>query len=396
MICYVVAIWLGPRNSKSHSTILDNDPFYFVKKHLEFLSSLDKDNQIKEAIFVVNRFNSFIDENILNVVNQYKGKIPVEVVFRGNRGFSYGAWDEVVKKTLNRNYDYYFLIEDDYIPTSPEFYKIFLSKMNENVPYVTQLYKDKHAAISNGLLNKKIAYELYKVKKHVFKIDSNPTYLAAVENQRHFLKYLEEFSGDNIQDIAKDAHIPFFSSDKDIIIDYGNVENSSPLKPIDIPKFTFKLIKETDLEFVNNLRNTYAFEYLHDSRTFNLEQTKEWFTKTNPEFYIIEYLNKKIGYFRISNYSEQNKNLYIGADIHPLFAGKGLGYGAYKDFIPFIFEKYDLHKISLEVLSNNSRAIHLYEKLGFKLEGTKREEVCKNEIFIDSHIMSLLKEEFNA
>ena len=60
----------------------------------------------------------------------------------------------------------------------------------------------------------------------------------------------------------------------------------------------------------------------------------------------------------------------------------------------FLFKRNDLNKIYLEVLANNSRAIHLYEKLGFVLEGIKREDVLKNNQYIDSKIMSILKKEF--
>ena len=164
---------------------------------------------------------------------------------------------------------------------------------------------------------------------------------------------------------------------------------------MNLPQFIFRPLEEKDLSFLNEIRNLYAPEFLHDSRIFTLEQTKTWFQKLNPEFYIMEYSNEKIGYFRISNYSSENKNLYIGADIHPSFANKGLGYKAYKEFIPFIFKKYNLHKISLEVLENNYKAFNLYKKIGFTHEGTKREEVFKNGEYINSIIMSLLKKEFN-
>jgi RimJ/RimL family protein N-acetyltransferase len=63
-------------------------------------------------------------------------------------------------------------------------------------------------------------------------------------------------------------------------------------------------------------------------------------------------------------------------------------------FIPFIFDLYNLHKISLEVLSTNTRAISLYENLGFIKDGVKREEVYKNGKWIDSIIMSILKSEY--
>lgn len=157
----------------------------------------------------------------------------------------------------------------------------------------------------------------------------------------------------------------------------------------------FRKMNCNDVPFLNEIRNECAELYLHDSRKFSLEDTYNWFSNLNPDYYIIMYNNNRIGYFRLSNYSIVNKNIYIGADLHKEWRGKGLAYEAYCKFIPFIFKTYDLNKITLEVLSNNSVAKNLYKKLGFKSEGIKRQEIYKNGIYIDSEIMSMLKEEFN-
>ena len=67
------------------------------------------------------------------------------------------------------------------------------------------------------------------------------------------------------------------------------------IKPIDLPQFIFRPLEERDLPFLNEIRNLYAPEFLHDSRTFTLEQTKEWFNKAKPEFYIMECFDREIG-----------------------------------------------------------------------------------------------------
>ena len=158
----------------------------------------------------------------------------------------------------------------------------------------------------------------------------------------------------------------------------------------------FRQIEYNDIEFINTIRNQYAKEYLHDSRIFTFSETNNWFINTKPDFWMIINENKIIGYFRLSNHSIINQNIYIGADIAPEFIGKGFAKEAYKLFIPFLFQEYKLNKISLEVLSTNERAISLYNKLGFKQEGIKRQEILKEDKFIDSIIMSILKKEYYA
>ena len=157
---------------------------------------------------------------------------------------------------------------------------------------------------------------------------------------------------------------------------------------------TTRPLLESDLEFLNKVRNQNAAEFLHDSRTFTLPQTKEWFIQTKPDYYLILHEDIPIGYFRISNHSLDNRNLYVGADIALEYQGKGLGYKSYRHFLPYLFKKYNLNKITLEVLSSNTRAINLYLKLGFVQEGVKRQEILKGNEYVDSIIMSILKSEY--
>jgi RimJ/RimL family protein N-acetyltransferase len=155
-----------------------------------------------------------------------------------------------------------------------------------------------------------------------------------------------------------------------------------------------KKIIYDDLLFLNSVRNECAPTFLHDSRTFSIEETIKWFIENDPNYWIIWDDDKRIGYFRTSNYSVENKNIYIGADIHVEYRGLGLAYKSYRNFIPFLFDTLKLHKISLEVLSTNERAICLYKKLGFKVDGIKREEILKNNEWTDSIIMSVLNTEY--
>ena len=135
----------------------------------------------------------------------------------------------------------------------------------------------------------------------------------------------------------------------------------------------------------------YSFDPLIDWDKL-INYTEYYWLPQGPELITLD--DERIGYFRLSNYSDVNKNIYIGADISPKFKGKGLGKLSYEKFIPFLFESYDLNKISLEVLSNNIIALNLYKKLGFVTEGVKRQEVYKNNQWIDSIIMSILKNEY--
>ena len=60
----------------------------------------------------------------------------------------------------------------------------------------------------------------------------------------------------------------------------------------------------------------------------------------------------------------------------------------------FGFGIYNLHRIELQVYSFNKRAIHVYEKLGFKREGVLRDYLYFNNQYHDAIVMSILETEF--
>lgn len=143
----------------------------------------------------------------------------------------------------------------------------------------------------------------------------------------------------------------------------------------------FTQLKAEDLPFLNEVRNECA-PFLHDPRTFTLEETQQWF-KTEPKFWVIWNDTDRIGYFRTSNYT--GKTAYVGADIHKDFRGKGFGYIAYRKFLPYLGNLYNLNAILLEVLESNDRAKYLYNKLGFK--EVERSKIERNGEMVDSILM---------
>src|SRR5437763_14562726 len=106
-------------------------------------------------------------------------------------------------------------------------------------------------------------------------------------------------------------------------------------------------------------------DYLHDNRLFKLDECERWFRESKPDFRIIRYNGERIGYFRLSNYNPDERSIYIGADLHKDFRGRGLAKRAYESFIPALRQTYQVSTLKLEVLSHNLTAYALYQKLGF-------------------------------
>lgn len=72
--------------------------------------------------------------------------------------------------------------------------------------------------------------------------------------------------------------------------------------------------------------------------------------------------------------------------------GKGVGTFSVQRIVEHAFFDMGLSRIELEVLEENTRARHLYEKLGFEYEGSRRAAVFKNGKYVDLLIMAKLQD----
>jgi ribosomal-protein-alanine N-acetyltransferase len=72
----------------------------------------------------------------------------------------------------------------------------------------------------------------------------------------------------------------------------------------------------------------------------------------------------------------------------------GLGHRITDAVLGWAFAQLNLHKVTLTVLMDNPRAIHLYEAIGFQREGVLRDEQFRDGAYRDVLMMSLLEGEW--
>jgi ribosomal protein S18 acetylase RimI-like enzyme len=133
-----------------------------------------------------------------------------------------------------------------------------------------------------------------------------------------------------------------------------------------VSEITLRPLREEDLEWFHSVRNNpETFKFLHQQRAFSLEETRDWFRNEEPLYWIVYQSGIAFGYFRTQQIDAVKGSIQIGMDIAPEFRGKGLAVPSYEKFIGYLESKL-FHTFSLEVLSDNIRAIHLYEGLGFE------------------------------
>jgi RimJ/RimL family protein N-acetyltransferase len=77
----------------------------------------------------------------------------------------------------------------------------------------------------------------------------------------------------------------------------------------------------------------------------------------------------------------------------PRHYGRGYGSEAARLLLGYGFRELGLHRVELEVFAFNARAIHVYEKLGFRREGVRREALRLEDGWHDALVMGLLEDE---
>jgi len=130
-------------------------------------------------------------------------------------------------------------------------------------------------------------------------------------------------------------------------------------------KFSFKIMKEADLAFFNEVR-TDANRQLHTDSLLTQEESKRWFQNNQDSLYFIVFCDKKqLGYFRTNSFNFEDRNLYVGADFHKDFRSPDHEVPAYRAFFR-IMNEIGFSHFYLETFSLNERDIKLYKKLGFR------------------------------
>lgn len=82
----------------------------------------------------------------------------------------------------------------------------------------------------------------------------------------------------------------------------------------------------------------------------------------------------------------------VGIMIHRDFQGQGVGEALMKTLLDLADNWLMLVRVELSVFCDNTRAIALYEKLGFEKEGIKRKAAIRNGLYVDEFLMSRLRD----
>lgn len=82
---------------------------------------------------------------------------------------------------------------------------------------------------------------------------------------------------------------------------------------------------------------------------------------------------------------------YLGMAVHDKWAGKGVGTALMEAAIELADKWLNLARLELTVYTDNERALRLYKKLGFEIEGTHRKYAFRDGAYVDAHTMARVR-----
>ncbi|HEX6291307.1 MAG TPA: GNAT family protein [Herpetosiphonaceae bacterium] len=135
---------------------------------------------------------------------------------------------------------------------------------------------------------------------------------------------------------------------------------------------------------------------------FSREQTERWITTIaerddRVDLAIVPHdTSDLIGEVVLNEIDTTNRSANIRIGIRTPYTGQGYGSEAMRLMLGYAFDQLRLHRVDLEVFAFNPRALHVYEKLGFRREGVRREVLYLDGTYHDSIVMGMLEDEYRA
>jgi RimJ/RimL family protein N-acetyltransferase len=166
-----------------------------------------------------------------------------------------------------------------------------------------------------------------------------------------------------------------------------------------------RALTRADLPLLAEWRNDPEIKALLGGWSFpvSLEAEQEWFEKArqveSTRRLAIEVLadGRYIGNIGLYDIGWKDRKAEYGILIGDKTAwGQGYGLDASRALLAYAFRELNLHRVFLRVLAHHGRAIRLYEKIGFQVEGRLRQDVFRGGAYQDTLIMGILASEFDG
>jgi [ribosomal protein S5]-alanine N-acetyltransferase len=169
------------------------------------------------------------------------------------------------------------------------------------------------------------------------------------------------------------------------------------LKLIEIkPTHAESLFGILSLDEVTRYYGTDSFTSVEDAKKLVDMFQKNFYEKRSIRWgMVLKENNIFIGTLGLNGLQLKNQKAEIGYELHPSFWRMGYTSEAIQEVLRYSYQELKLNRIGAVVFLENQASINLLEKLGFSKEGVLRDYLYQNNKYHTTHILSLLKHEWD-
>ncbi|WP_026695527.1 GNAT family N-acetyltransferase [Peribacillus kribbensis] len=173
------------------------------------------------------------------------------------------------------------------------------------------------------------------------------------------------------------------------------------IKYLENTRIYLRRLEDSDLNhYLSAVSDPYIRRLTGTSAFLTKKDLEDAFNKWNADSSRIDLIiclqkdNQIIGDLAMLDIDHRERKGSFRIAITKQYTGQGYGSEALRLIIEYMFNTLNLRRIAINVFSFNERAMSTYKKLGFKLEGTLREDLFFDGKYHDNHIMGLMKDEY--
>lgn len=134
-------------------------------------------------------------------------------------------------------------------------------------------------------------------------------------------------------------------------------------------------------------------------RPDSVEQTESFLEeldkRDNHVRFVIEVEGQVVGDCSLHDIDTHNRQCEIGIALGRPYWGQGYGQDALRALVDYAFKHVNMHRVGLEVLADDERAVGCYRKVGFVEEGRLRQRDWRDGEYHDVMVMGILDEEWS-
>ena len=114
-------------------------------------------------------------------------------------------------------------------------------------------------------------------------------------------------------------------------------------------------------------------------------------SRDNQTIFVVEHSGQLVGYLAAlgGRYCRNRHSAHVVIGIRQAFTRQGLGVRLFTELEQWA-QRHNIHRLELTVMAPNQAGLSLYRKMGFSIEGTKRDSLLVDGTYVDEYYMAKL------